>query len=105
MIATQIKLIEAGNLAMKWDDGHDGIVSLKSLRDNCPCASCKGETVLLKSYKPVAVPEMPGKYNLKGAEQVGSYALQMFWGDRHSTGLFTWDYLRSLCECPQCRAK
>lgn len=105
MIATQIKLVDARNLAMKWEDGHDGVVSLRSLRDNCPCATCKGETVLLKSYKPIAMPEMPGKYELKGAEQVGSYALQMFWGDRHSTGIFTWDYLRSLCECAECGAK
>jgi DUF971 family protein len=27
---------------------------------------------------------------------VGGYALQLFWADGHSTGIFTFDYLRRL---------
>jgi len=43
-------------------------------------------------------PELPGKYVLKGAQQVGYYALQLFWGDGHQTGIYTWDKLKSLSE-------
>jgi DUF971 family protein len=86
-----------------WDDGHEGTVSLTSLREKCPCAGCQGETVLLRTYVP---PEpdraTPGRYELQGAEQVGSYALKLRWGDGHGEGLYTWPYLRSLCECAAC---
>jgi DUF971 family protein len=109
MIPTQIKLesdsaTNTNFLVITWDDGHRGKTSLRTLRDNCPCAGCKGETVLLKTYTPVPQPELPGKYDLKGAHQVGAYALGVTWGDGHSTGLYTWEHLRALCECDQCLA-
>lgn len=108
MIPTQIKLAvdERTNteaLSITWDDGHAGASSLRTLRDNCPCAGCQGETVLLRTYAPVQKPEMPGKYKLVGAHQVGSYALAMSWADGHATGIYTWQTLRSLCECDSCR--
>jgi DUF971 family protein len=110
MVPTQIKLAKdektkTDQLSLAWDDGHAGVISLKTLRDNCPCAGCRGETVLLKSYAPAPQPELPGKYRLVGAEPVGSYALGVSWGDGHRTGIYTWEYLRSLCECDLCRGR
>jgi DUF971 family protein len=98
MAPIQVKLGSSDTLALKWDDGFDGIIPLRELRDKCPCASCQGETVLLRTYTPTLQPELPGKYELKKAEQVGHYALQLFWGDGHATGIYTWEKLRSLCE-------
>jgi DUF971 family protein len=89
-------------LALLWDDGHQGLIPLRSLRDQCPCAGCQGETVLLKSYKPEPTPDKPGKYKVVGAQQVGSYALSVSWADGHQTGIYTWETLRALCECPSC---
>ena len=108
MIPKQIKLeIEpSGNterLVVAWDDGHQGQISLHALRDRCPCAGCQGETVLLKTYKPEPTPDKPGKYKVVGAQQVGSYALSVSWADGHQTGIYTWETLRSLCECSICR--
>lgn len=96
MIPTQITLSKPDELTLKWNDGTSTSIQLKVLRDNCPCASCQGETVLLKTYKPAEQPELPGKYVLKNAQQVGSYALQVVWGDGHQTGIYTWEKLRSL---------
>jgi DUF971 family protein len=31
-----------------------------------------------------------------GVDYVGNYAIQPRWGDGHSAGLFTWNYLREL---------
>ena len=98
MIPTHITLSKPDELLLKWDDGKETHIPLKVLRDHCPCASCQGETVLLKTYKPIAQPELPGKYTLKGAQQVGYYALQMYWGDGHQTGIYTWETLRGLSE-------
>jgi DUF971 family protein len=98
MIPTQISLSKGDRLRLVWSDGNETRILLKNLRDNCPCASCQGETVLLRTYKPAPQPELPGKYLLLGAEQVGSYALQIRWGDGHQTGIYTWDLLMSLSE-------
>lgn len=94
----KISKTSSGDLSVEWTDGFSGVIRLKNFRDQCPCAGCQGETVLLKTYKPEPLPDLPGKYDLKGLQQVGSYALQAVWGDGHATGLYTWERLRSLCE-------
>jgi DUF971 family protein len=40
---------------------------------------------------------------LQSLEAVGSYALTIEWEDGHHYGIYTWDYLRALCPCSQCR--
>ncbi|MEK6649737.1 MAG: DUF971 domain-containing protein [Bacteroidota bacterium] len=103
MTAIHISLADPATLLMRWDDGHESRMSLKSLRDACPCAGCKGETVLMKTYAPVDTPTQPGAYELRGAQPVGSYALQFTWGDGHATGIYTWETLRALCPCRACQ--
>jgi DUF971 family protein len=105
MIALKIKLASPNDLSLEWDDGHISIISLHTLRDRCPCAGCQGELVLLKRYKPEEQAHLPGRYNLMGIQQVGHYAIQISWGDGHSTGIYTWEYLRGICECPVCISK
>ena len=102
MIATKIKLSSPDELSIQWDDGHGSIISLRSLRDRCPCAGCQGETVLLRTYKPEPQEHRPGRYSISGIQQVGHYAIQISWGDGHSTGIYTWEILRNLCECQIC---
>jgi DUF971 family protein len=104
MRAVQIKQTSPTELFVKWDDGHESVYILESLREECPCASCKGETILLHSYTPVKLPVMtPGKYELTNVQQVGNYAIQLFWGDGHQTGIYSWEYLRRLCQCDECK--
>ncbi len=105
MIASKITLLSPAELSIKWDDGHNTVISLKTLRDQCPCAGCRGETVLLKTYEPAKQPDLPGKYTLAGIQQVGHYAVQISWKDGHSTGIYTWEILRDLCECNDCLIK
>jgi DUF971 family protein len=95
----QIKIINNESLSIKWDDGKDSNISLKYLRDECPCANCKGETILLKTYRPqklnISTPEM---YLIKKIEPVGNYAIQITWKDGHNTGIYSWEYLIKLDE-------
>lgn len=35
---------------------------------------------------------------LRELEPVGNYALKLGWGDGHSGGLYTFGYLRTLCD-------
>jgi DUF971 family protein len=105
MIAIKIKQLQTSELALDWDDNHKGAISLQTLRDQCPCAECRGETILLKTYSPVERPHLPGRYNIVGIKPVGNYAIQIYWEDKHGTGIYTWEYLRNLCECPECSGK
>ena len=38
----------------------------------------------------------------KAAHAVGNYALQIDFNDGHATGIFSFDYLRTICPCPEC---
>jgi len=91
---------------LAWADGHCGPVSLENLRDSCPCAECKGEKVLFREYVPGPVDKsIPGRNELGSVEVVGGYAVRFSWKDGHGTGLYTWELLRSLCECDVCKRK
>ena len=84
-------------LAIKWNDDEQTFISLKILRDHCPCAFCSGETDALGNiYK--GSPKKLGEngYTIVKLEKVGHYAVRIFWGDHHTDGLFTYEFLRKL---------
>ena len=96
---TNVKQTSSTELLFVWSDHLETLVELKLLRDGCPCAGCQGETVVFQTYTPPAPKlDTPGRYQLKGLETVGGYALKFTWGDGHSTGIYTWDHLRFLAE-------
>lgn len=97
MTLSKLKRTSDTELSLTWSGGETTIVSLQRLRDECPCAGCKGETVLFEHYAPVKLPiATPGMYDLKSVGIVGNYSLQPVWGDGHSTGLYAFDYLYEL---------
>ncbi len=99
MNPTKIERTGETELTISWQDGKISKFEFKFLRDRCPCASCSGESVLLHTYTPNRTKiEMPGMHEIKGINPVGTYAIMIQWGDGHNTGLFSWDYLRSLDE-------
>ncbi len=105
MRATQIKR-EGNELLVVWDDGHRSHYGLEYLRQECPCASCKGEVIFGKVYAPPKLPMFtPGMNELVALTPVGSYGVQAAWKDGHDTGIYSWAYLRSICTCEECKAK
>jgi hypothetical protein len=36
------------------------------------------------------------------AQAVGRYAIQFNWADGHSGGIYSWEYLRRVCQCREC---
>jgi len=93
----QIKILDKDKLFLVWNDDSTSTITLKYLRDECPCAGCKGETILFKTFRPpqptIFSPEM---YKIKNIEVVGDYAIQIWWKDGHNTGIYSWDYLKTL---------
>jgi DUF971 family protein len=37
------------------------------------------------------------------AKAVGRYALNFHWNDGHASGIYSWDYLREMCQCEECK--
>lgn len=96
MQPARIEVIQ-GELAVAWDDGSEDFIPLERLRRECPCAACKGEPdVMGRTLRPPPVPLTPSSFELTRFEKVGGYALQAWWADGHSTGLYTFDLLRRL---------
>ena len=84
-------------LALKWSDNRESFISLKTLRDHCPCAFCSGETDAFGNiYKGTQKELGDIAYTAVNMERVGHYALRIFWGDRHADGLYTYEMLRKL---------
>jgi DUF971 family protein len=102
--------LNAGNdtLSIQWSDGHLSIYPYKYLRNHCPCATCEeaglaGEDARTPDANAGMLPLL-GQRPLQPdrAELVGRYALQIFWSDHHSTGIYAFNYLRQICPCAEC---
>ena len=87
-------------LAIQWKDGVESYLPLERLRRACPCATCGGEPDVLGNISRPNVSYTPSSFELVGWELIGGYALQPRWADGHSTGLYSFQYLRRLTAPP-----
>ncbi len=88
-----------------WSDGHSSVFSNVSLREACPCALCKGEVSPMGGRRSFRVlQDISADVKATAFTRVGLYALSFAWSDGHSTGIYPYDYLLSLCECSVCLA-
>ena len=85
-----------GELAIRWNDGVESYVPLERFRRACPCAECGGEPDVLGNISRPNVSYTPASFELVGWQLIGGYALQPRWADGHSTGLYSFQYLRRL---------
>lgn len=95
-------------MTIDWRDGHQSHWTFRWLRDACPCAIChearenEGRAPGVGKPKPLSllpmyeVPVAP-----RDVEPVGRYALRFHWNDGHEAGLYSWDYLRNVCDVEQ----
>ena len=90
----KIKLFEGNFLWIEWDDKSESKISLKKLREMCPCATCLSEREKQsKSYIPIL---LGSQLTVANIEMVGSYAVQIKWEDGHSTGIYEFPFLKNL---------
>ncbi|HLA17558.1 MAG TPA: DUF971 domain-containing protein [Candidatus Limnocylindrales bacterium] len=91
----------ARTLAVSWDDGHESVFDLTTLRWLCPCAFCRGEAGVpgwLDSNPTLSASQT----TLTDVQLVGNYAIAPSWADGHHTGYYTFVLLREHCPCPAC---
>lgn len=78
-------------LEMTWGDGHKHAYPHSILRGYCPCAGCQGHSGTIRY-------QAGHNLELRNIERVGNYALSFEWGDGHSSGIYSFRYLRALGE-------
>ena len=96
-VPVAITRANAADVAIRWSDRHDAVYAALYLRRACCCAPClerpagQGEEALDPDVHPLAI------------HAVGAYAIHFDWSDGHTAGVYSYEYLRGLCPCPQCR--
>ncbi len=86
--------IVGDELALAWKDGVEQYLSLRVLREACPCAVCEGEPDVMGNKVVLKKQLASESFLLKKYEFVGGYGIQFFWGDGHSSGIYSYRYLR-----------
>jgi DUF971 family protein len=89
-------------ISVKWDDGHLSVFSTKYLRSECTCANCVSEVTGLRILDPRTVAD---DLTVIAADHVGRYGVRFVFSDTHNTGIYTWERLREICPCDECRAQ
>ena len=109
--SVDVNLTAGAGVDIEWKDGHRSSYSFQFLRDACPCALCEDERgkAGLRPGEPAPTP--PGALPMFKAaakptqvEPVGHYAIRFTWNDGHMHGIYSWDFLRDVCPCEECRA-
>ena len=95
-IPTAIERPKPYLLRLSWDDGTVATVTLEKFREECPCALCKGETIMGTTYFVGIKQFSPGMNELVSLVPVGNYGVQASWKDGHDSGIYTWENLRTI---------
>ena len=95
LIPVNIQFI-GDELALVWNDGSETYLPLEYMRKHCPCAACGGEPDVMGHVAKPEVSYKPSSFRIRNYTLVGGYALQPTWEDGHTTGLYTFQYLRRL---------
>lgn len=87
-----------------WEDGSECLYTFRLLAKACPCANCRKKReeleersknpLQLRMADPDAPPEDP---ILRKIDWVGNYALRLTWEKGCEHGIYSFDFLRSLC--------
>lgn len=92
----KLSLTKRGELKIVWDDKTESKISVEMLRRNCPCAVCISERIEQgNSYFPVFILD---QLQVKSINAVGNYALSIIWNDGHDSGIYEFDFLKSISE-------
>ena len=91
---------ENRELLISWSDGKRQQIPFRVLRDACQCATCMDKKMKDPTEPagmlPVLSPAQTLPLDIQAMKPVGNYAYNIQFSDGHSTGIFTFDLLRSL---------
>ena len=110
--SVKVHVSSGAGIDITWSDGHASHYDFAYLREECPCALCNDERQKKREAKFSAapgalmgssvLPMFKPKLAAKSAHAVGNYALQIDFNDGHTAGIYSFDYLRTICPCAEC---
>lgn len=95
----EIRKKKGEGIVIRWQDGHASTYGARYLRGRCPCAQCVSETT---GQRLVSEEHIGPDVAIEAARTVGNYALHFDFSDGHTTGIYTFEYLRRICPCEEC---
>lgn len=80
----------SGRLSLTWGDGLAQSIGNATLREHCPCSTCRrqaqtGKAVVLE-FPSVAIVDI---------KPMG-YGVQIVFSDGHAQGIYPWEFLRQM---------
>ena len=120
--SVKVHVSSGAGVDITWSDGHASHFDFAYLREQCPCAMCnderekkaagqqKDEKLKQEHDTHTAAPTLSSpllpifkpKLIARAAHAVGNYALRIDFNDGHSTGIYSFDFLRTICPCQDC---
>jgi len=91
----EISQESSDSLRITWADERVCNYEAARLRRACPCAQCVNEWTGERTLRPEAI---SNEVVIDDVSVVGRYALNFRWSDGHETGIYSFQYLRDLCE-------
>jgi len=96
---TKLDLKKDKGLTVEWADGSTSYFSIALLRRMSPSAEARELRAEMAKNPLTVLPAGSadsGPLTALSAELVGNYAIRIRFSDGHATGIYSWDYLRSL---------
>jgi len=91
-------------MEIAWEGGHQSAYTGERLRWACPCAECRGEAGSAGRLDRVrTLPD--DELRIQDVTLIGQYALQIAFASGHAHGIYTFNYLRAMCNCEECQAR
>lgn len=87
---------DQGSLSIEWSDGRVDRIPWRTLRDQCPCATCREKRAAPPSPFAILKPEETIPVRASGMRPIGNYAYQIDFSDGHKTGIYSLELLRTL---------
>lgn len=108
--SVKVNVTTGTGMEIEWKDGHRSSYSFPYLRDACPCALCDEERSKTgrrpgdpPKLAPGALPMFKPAAKPTEVEPVGKYAIKFKWNDGHELGIYSWQFLRDVCPCKECK--
>ena len=105
----KVRVSTGAGVDIVWADHHASHYDFVYLREQCPCALCDDERRKKEGLAAHAVssagsvlPMFKPRPTARAAKAGGNYALQIDFSDGHTTGIYSYDYLRTICPCQEC---
>ena len=104
LLPTGLRIESEFKLVIDWNDGGQQTVEVKELRARCPCSVCRKKSETGQKAQQPASPFTVlsdaeiRPLRIEGMKPIGNYGYSIAFTDGHATGIYAFEYLRTLGE-------